>query len=108
MKRLALALILSAGAALAHQLTVFAFVEDGDVVVETRFSSGRVPVEGTVRVLDATEALVLETTLAEDGTARFPLDPGVASDGLTIVVETGEGHDNYWILTPQDIAGGRE
>lgn len=108
MKRLALALILWAGAALAHQLTVFAFVEDGEVVVEARFSSGRVPVEGTVRVLDATESPVLETTLSEDGTARFPLDPDTAADGLMIIVETGEGHDNYWILTPQDIAGGSE
>lgn len=108
MKRLALALILWAGAAIAHQLTVFAFVDAGEVVVEARFSSGRIPVEGTVRVMDAAETLVLETPLAEDGTARFPLDPETAAEGLMIVVITSEGHENYWILTPQDIAGGTE
>ena len=44
----ALALVASATIAMAHQLTVFAFVEDGQVVVESRFSSGNRPQVGEV------------------------------------------------------------
>lgn len=88
----------------AHQLNVFAFVEDGIVIVETKFSTGKTPVSGAVRVLDA-EAKVLQTLALEpDGTVRFPLDAEAAKDGMTIEVITGEGHEDYWILTPEDIA----
>lgn len=96
----------SATTALAHQLNVFAFVEDGMVNVECKFSNGNVPVSGEVRVLDAQDVLLTTLPLGEDGTAAFPLDPETASDGLKIEVETGEGHDDYWILTPTDIANG--
>lgn len=102
----AVALALSATAALAHQLSVFAYVEDGSVIVESRFSGGNAPRAGEVRVLDAGNALLFTLPLAEDGTARFPLDPAHAGTGLLIEVSTGEGHDNYWILTPEDIARG--
>jgi nickel transport protein len=91
-------------AAQAHQLTVFAFVEDGMVIVESRFSNGKVPVSGEVRVRDIDDALLQTLPLRADGTATFPLDPEAAANGLMIEVETGEGHDSYWILTPADIA----
>lgn len=78
------------------------------VIVETKFSTGKIPVSGDVRVLDPDNMLMMTLPLQEDGTARFPLDPAVATTGLSIEVETGEGHDNYWILTPDDIARGME
>ncbi|KQI67888.1 hypothetical protein AN189_12410 [Loktanella sp. 3ANDIMAR09] len=110
MRRLfaALAVVAFATAAQAHNLNVFAFVEDGTVVVETKFSTGKIPVSGEVRVLNAASEVVLTLPLQEDGTVRFPLDPDAASGGLTIEVMTGEGHDDYWILTPEDIANGSE
>ena len=51
--------------------------------------------------------MVLHTlSLETDGTVRFPLDAGAATEGMTIEVITGEGHEDYWILTPEDIARG--
>lgn len=104
----ALAMISWPTVSVAHQLNVFAFVEDGTVIVETKFSNGNIPVSGTVRVLDAENILQMTLPLGKDGTARFPLDTDVSTGGLSIEVETGEGHDNYWILTPDDIARGME
>lgn len=103
-----LAMVAFATVAQAHQLNVFAFVEDGTVVVETKFSTGKIPISGEVRVLNAASEVVLTLSLAEDGTVRFPLDAQAATDGMTIEVTTGEGHEDYWILTPQDIANGSE
>ncbi len=102
------AVVAFASTAQAHQLNVFAFVQDGTVIVETKFSSGKIPVSGEARVLDANSEVILTLPLEEDGTVRFPLDLEVASGGMTIEVTTGEGHDDYWILTPEDIANGSE
>ena len=90
------------GPAHAHQVNVFAYVDRDAVVVEARFSNGRMAREGVVRVFDGADVLVHETALGEDGTARVPLAQHEA--GLRIEVSTGENHSNYWILTPQDIA----
>ena len=49
-RALALMAAVAATPAMAHQLNVFAFVEDGSVVVEAKFSTGRIPVSGEVRV----------------------------------------------------------
>lgn len=102
----AFAVAVSAAAATAHQLNVFAYVEDGSVIVESRFSNGNPPQVGEVRVLDAQNQPFMTLPLEADGTVRFPLDPSHADAGLLIEVSTGEGHDNYWILTPDDIARG--
>jgi nickel transport protein len=102
----ALTVVVWATTALAHQLNVFAFVEDGIVVVETKFSTGKIPVSGNVRVLDAGAVVLHTLSLDSDGTVRFPLDPDAATHGRTIEVITGEGHEDYWILTPEDIARG--
>ena len=102
----ALALVASATIATAHQLTVLAFVEDGQVVVESRFSNGNRPQVGEVRVLDGENQPLMTLPLQDDGTVRFDLDPAHAEAGLLIEVTTGGGHSNYWILTPVDIARG--
>lgn len=101
-----IAVVAFATAAQAHQLNVFAFVKDGTVIVESKFSTGKIPVSGEVRVLNAASELILTLPLQADGTVRFPLDMGVAEGGMTIEVTTSEGHEDYWILTPQDIANG--
>ncbi|KIN75006.1 hypothetical protein Z945_2904 [Sulfitobacter noctilucae] len=93
---------------MAHQLIVFAFVEDGAVIVETKFSTGKIPISGEVRIFDAENTLLLTLPLEKDGTVRFPLDPDASTQGLSIEVETSEGHDNYWVLTPDDIERGTE
>ena len=98
------ALVLGAATtALAHQLNVFASTDCEVVLVEAKFSTGRVPVMGEVRVLDGENTLLLTRELGEDGTSSIPLAELDATSGLMIEVDTGD-HDDYWILTPEDIA----
>lgn len=99
---LALATAAPMGAA-AHQLVVFASVDCEAVTVEAKFSNGRIAQKGDVRVLDGENALLMTLPLGGDGTARVPLDSIDHSSGLVIEVGTGS-HDNYWIVTPEDIA----
>ena len=87
----------------AHQLVVFASVDCETVTVEAKFSNGRVARKGDVRVLDGNNDLLATLSLGEDGKARISLESVDHSSGLVIEVDTG-GHDNYWIVTPEDIA----
>ena len=89
--------------AAAHQLVVFASVDCEAVTVEAKFSNGRVTQQGEVRVLDGANALLKILELQSDGTALVPLDSVDHSTGLVIEVDTGS-HNNYWIVTPEDIA----
>ena len=89
--------------AAAHQLVVFASVDCQSVTVEAKFSNGRVTQQGDVRVLDGENNLLTSLELESDGTAKVPLDSVDHSGGLVIEVDTGS-HDNYWIVTPEDIA----
>ena len=91
--------------ALAHSVVVFAIVEGEEVVVETKFSSGAPLQAGEVRVLDAEGRELRRLTIAPGEPIRFPIEGG--EDGLRIEVSAGNGHENYWILTPLDIASGR-
>ena len=99
----AVAVAVPTGAA-AHKLVVFASADCEAVTVEAKFSSGRVAQKGEVRILDGENELLTTLELQSDGTALVPLDSVDHSGGLVIEVDTG-GHDNYWILTPDDIAG---
>ena len=90
----------------AHRLNVFASVEGEEVVVEAKFSTGRIPVAGTVRVSDAAENELATYDLEPGGTVRFPLDRAAADGGLAITVTTSGDHEGYWVLTPADIARG--
>ncbi len=87
----------------AHGLVVFASVTCDAVTVEAKFSNGNVARQGEVRVLDGENALLTTLQLGSDGTAQVPLAGVDHTQGLVIEVDTG-GHDNYWIVTPEDIA----
>lgn len=104
-----LALVLAIAAAMpavAHRLTVFASVEGESLVVEAKFSTGRVPKTGVVTLFDAQDSAIGRHDLGGDGMLRLPLDPAWAEEGVKIEVEAGDGHSNYWILTPADISAG--
>ena len=85
----------------SHRLSVFAWVEGKTVRVEGILPRGRHPKNGWVLVYDGNDQLILRQPLKTDGTATFPLPDW--QSGLKIVMDIGEGHQNYWILTPQDI-----
>jgi nickel transport protein len=102
----ALALV-AATAVAAHDLRVFASVSGQEVAVEAKFSSGRVPAGGEVRVFDGADTLVMTLPVGEGGVTTFALPDGAAETGLRIEVEAGDGHSDYWLLTPDDIAHGQ-
>ncbi|MEM1318169.1 MAG: hypothetical protein AAGF29_07890 [Pseudomonadota bacterium] len=88
--------------ALAHQLNVFASVDCQSVLVEAKFSNGKAVQQGEVRVLDGNNALQTTVPIEADGTVSVPLKSVDYSGGLVIEVDTGS-HDDYWIVTPEDI-----
>lgn len=92
---------------LAHGLVVFARAEGDEVVVEAKFANGRPALSGEVRVLDGDGRELSRFSLGPAWPLRFPIGREAAS-GLTIEVFAGDGHENYWILTPEDVAAGRE
>jgi nickel transport protein len=96
-----LAAALGAAPALAHRFNVFAWVEGETVVVEGKFSNGNLAKSGTIKVFDGGDQLLRTLEMGPEGTARFPLEG--AEEGLRIEMSTGDGHDDYWILTPADI-----
>ena len=89
--------------ATAHQLVVFASVDCEAVQVEAKFSNGNAVRQADVRVLDGENTLLKTLPIGEDGVIAVPLDSVDHSGGLVIEVDTGS-HDNYWIVTPDDIA----
>ncbi|MEO0544966.1 MAG: hypothetical protein AAFY99_14210 [Pseudomonadota bacterium] len=88
--------------AAAHKLVVFASVDCEAVNVEAKFSNGRLAIKGDIRVLDGNNQLLQTLQLGDDGTAAIPLTSVDHSSGLVIEVDTGS-HENYWIVTPEDI-----
>lgn len=89
--------------AAAHQMIVFASVDCENVMVEAKFSNGNAVQQADVRILDGDNTLLMSLPINEDGTANIPLSSVDHSGGLVIEVDTGS-HDNYWIVTPEDIA----
>ena len=89
--------------AAAHQMIVFASVNCQAVMVEAKFSNGNAVQQADVRVLDGDNGLQTTLPIDTDGTVMVPLDSVDHSGGLVIEVDTGS-HDNYWIVTPEDIA----
>lgn len=89
--------------AAAHQMIVFASVDCQTVMVEAKFSNGNAVQQAEVRVLDGESALQTTLPIQTDGTVSVPLDSVDHTGGLVIEVDTGS-HENYWIVTPEDIA----
>lgn len=91
--------------ALAHKLRVFAWVSNDTVTVESSFSGGRTLIEGAVEVQDATTgATLLRGKTDNKGVFTFSLREAIKQPGasLRIVVAGGEGHQNEWLLKPED------
>jgi nickel transport protein len=99
---LALAVVLlSAGAAVAHRVNVFAWVEGDKVFVECKYPDGTRVKEGVIRVLDSagTELLNGRTTARGEFSFKVP-----KIDDLKIVLEAGMGHRAEWLLSKQDLS----
>lgn len=89
--------------AAAHRLNVFAYVEGGDVVVETYFSDGKKARGADIDARHADGTLVASGTTADDGTFRFavPTTPGA----LRVVASTGDGHRGEYEMAAEELGG---
>jgi nickel transport protein len=96
--------MLFGGAALAHKVNLFAYVEAGEVHTESYFPDGRGVEGGKVRVHDSRDALLLEGTTDKGGLFSFPI-PKV--DDLTIVIDAGMGHRNSFRLKKAEVEAGK-
>ena len=102
---LAMAVSLAPVPSVAHQLIVFASHDCSVVTIEAKFSNGKSALQGNVHVRDGGNGLQSTIPLSQDGTARFALKDVDHAGGLWIDVDTGS-HNNYWIMTPEDLARG--
>ena len=94
-------LIITAPTALAHKVSIFAWVEAGQVHTESKFSGGKKVKAGKIEVFDHEENKVLEGATDAQGHFSFPVPSKATS--LNIVLKAGMGHGNHWIITAQEL-----
>jgi len=103
--------LLSSGAALAHNVRVFAWAEGNEIVGETAFSGGRPAKNATIVVRARGSDTVLATTRTDgQGRFRFPIPRAARREKpqLVIVLAAGQGHQGEWVLDAADYLPGEE
>lgn len=94
--------MLAPAAALAHKVTVFAWVEGDTVYTESKFSGGRVAKDARIEVYNAAGEMVLEGRTDDQGKFDFrPPHP----EALRIVLIGGAGHRNEWQVAAEEFVG---
>jgi nickel transport protein len=86
---------------LAHRVNVFAYVEGDSVYVECSYSKSDRVRFGDIEVKNAaTGKVYLTGKTDEKGNFSFPVPPEAraAKADLTILLRSGEGHQNDWIV----------
>jgi nickel transport protein len=99
-----LAVLLCSTAAMAHKVSLFAYVEEGKVYTESYFSDGTPVKGGKVLVYDSQDKLLLEGKTDKAGLYNFDI-PKV--DDLTIVIEATMGHKNSFKLKKAEVEAGK-
>lgn len=80
---------------LAHRVTLFAWVDGDTVHTQSRFAGGRAVKNGQITVYDAQGKVLLRGQTDSNGEFNFKR-PDHA--GARIVLDTGTGHGNEWVL----------
>lgn len=93
-------LIIHAAPAIAHRVTLFAWIEGDTVHTESKFGSGRKAVGAPVEVYDAHGNKLLEGKTDDEGEFSFKLPKKTA---LKIVLQAGSGHRAEWKLSAEEI-----
>jgi nickel transport protein len=94
--------LFSAGPAMAHKVTVFAWVEGDRVHTESKFSRGRPVKQGRVIVYDLQGKKLLEGKTDEQGSFSFPVPQKTA---MKIAMEAGTGHRAEWTVEADEVGG---
>jgi len=96
----AAALLIAASFALAHAVSLWAYVEDGRVYVEAFFSDGTKVNNGPIHVLSADEQVLLEGKTDKEG--KFEFDPPAKQD-MIILLRLDGGHHAEFKLKKADF-----
>jgi nickel transport protein len=94
--------VFSAYAVDAHALGVFVTLNCTSVDVEARYSNGEPARSGTIAIYDDKDDLMTETAVRPGEATRVPFETADAASGFRVVVDTGS-HEDYWIVTPEDV-----
>jgi nickel transport protein len=89
--------------ALAHKVTIFAWVEGNTVYTESKFMGGNKVRNAQIMVFDGEGMQLLEGTTNESGEFSFKV-PKLAD--LTVVLNAGMGHRAEWTITESEIREG--
>ncbi|MCW8801224.1 MAG: hypothetical protein OQK71_09890 [Desulfobacter sp.] len=92
--------ILSGGTALAHRVTVFAWVEGDTVLGEAKFSGGKKAQNSELIVYDLNGKELLRTWTNKKGEFSFPIPRKTA---MRIELVAGMGHKAEWTIPLEDI-----
>jgi len=99
-------LIVFCGMSHAHRVNIFAFVDGDAIQVECSFSKSQKVRHGQLVFTDLqTGAPLLKGTTDEQGMFRFQPDAAFlkTGHGLTILLNAGEGHQNTWQISPEEL-----
>lgn len=88
------------GNALAHKVTVFAWVEGDTVLGEGKFSGGKKVQNSEIIVWDLNGKELLRTRTNKKGSFSFPIPEKTA---LRIELIAGQGHKADWTIPLEDI-----
>lgn len=92
--------IISNGNALAHKVTVFAWVEGDTVLGESKFSGGRKAQNSEIIVRDMNGKELLRTRTNEKGEFSFPIPEKTA---MRIELVAGMGHKAEWTIPLEEL-----
>ena len=99
-------LLLPGAAALAHRVNVFAYVENGEVVVECSYSKSKRVNHGRIEVRAVgSDEILLRGETDDQGNFRFPVPDKALNSGadLRILLQAGEGHQNDWTVAAAEF-----
>lgn len=97
--------VLSASAAQAHRLNVFAWLENDQIIVECNFGNNRPAIDAKITVLDKdTNKPLVNGTTDRTGHYSFPV-PSVVREGHTLAIDVnaGDGHRSEWVMPASEI-----
>jgi len=92
--------LLLAGNALAHRVSVFAWVEGDTIYVQSKFSGGRRVKDGLITVTDAGGHELLRGRTNAQGEFAFKIPRRTE---LHIILQAGMGHRAQWVLPVSDM-----
>ncbi len=91
----------------AHKIRVFAYENDGSIVAEAKFSSGRPAKKVEIKVLAENQDTLISGVTDNNGEYRFSAEVirENTAGNLTITVNDGSGHRGTWELEKADYLG---